>query len=203
MVYNFRNVGMGLGDPIQPNLLDAGPSISVTTPSGNSSLPSQDGDYSSSSLPTGNSAKGTYTFTGSGGADIGAFTASVTFPGGGSSFNSSTPGNPGSVTRSQGMTVTWTQPGMNDPAESIQISGFAYVPNAPLGAEFVCNVPLARGQFTIRPTVLLALPSQAGLATPQAQLEGDLVISSTFAAPGVDVGTFTWFLGGAQPFSYQ
>ena len=99
--------------------------------------------------------------------------------------------------------MTWTQPGQNDSAESVQIYGFAFVPNAPIGAEFICNVPLAQGRFNIPPAVLLALPSQAGLATPQAQLEVDLVISSMFTAPGADVGGFTWFLGGAQPFNYQ
>lgn len=204
VVYNFRNTSMGLGNPIQPAPLDAGPSISLTTPSaGNASLPLEDGAYSISGLPSGGSFRGTYTFTGSGGPDIGAFSAQITFPGGGSAFNASTPNNATSVTRSQGLTMTWTQPGNIDPDESIQIYGFAFVPNNPNGAEFACNVPLAAGRFTIPPAVLLALPSQAGLAMPQAQLEVDLIINKTFTAPGADLGMISLVLANAQPFSYQ
>jgi uncharacterized protein (TIGR03437 family) len=203
MVYNYRNVHMGLGEPIQPVPLDAGPSIEVTTPAGSTSVPFENGVYSASNLPSGSHFKGTYSFTGSGGPDIGAFSASITFPGGGSSFNVSTPNNAGSVIRSEGLTVAWTQPGNTDPDESIQISGFAFVPNEPIGAEFVCNAPLAWGQFFIPPAVLLALPSQAGSSTPQAALEVDLVINKMFTAPGADVGVISVALAGSQPFSYQ
>jgi uncharacterized protein (TIGR03437 family) len=202
-VFNYRNVNMGLGNPIQGVPLDAGPAISLTTPNGNASLPFQDGAYSIAGLPPGSSAKGSYTFTGSGGADIGTFSAQVTFIGGGSSFSWSAPNKATSVIRSQGLTLTWTQPGNSDPAESIQINGFAFVPNAPFGAEFVCNVSLAAGRFTIPPAVLLALPSQAGLPMPQAQLEVDLVIYKSFTAPGSDQGTMVWVFGNPQPFSYQ
>ena len=206
-VFNYRNVGMGLGIPIQPAPLDAGPSINLTTPSGsgigNHSLPLQDGSYSISGLmPTG-SFSGTYTFTGSGGPDIGPFSAQITWPGGGGGFRFSTPNNTTSVTRSNGLAITWNQPSNTDPAESIQISGFAFVPNAPNGAEFVCNVPLAAGRFTIPPAVLLALPSQASLAMPQAVLEVDLVITKPFTAPGTDVGLISFFFTGPEPFRYQ
>lgn len=202
-VFNYRNVNMGLGNPIQGVPLDAGLSISFRTPNGNTSLPFQDGAYSITGLPEGGSLKGDYTFAGSGGVDIGAFSAQVTFGGGGGAFSWSAPNKATSVVRSQGLTLTWTQPGNADPAESIQISGFAFVPNTPYGAEFVCNVPLAQGRFTIPPAVLLALPSQASLAAPQAQLEVDLLIYKSFTAPGSDQGTMLWVLGNAQPFSYQ
>jgi uncharacterized protein (TIGR03437 family) len=206
-VFNFRNVNMGLGNPIQPDPLNAGPSIRLTAPSGTGigsvSLPFQDGGYSISDLmPTG-SFQGTYTFTGSGGPDIGAFSAQVTWPGGGGGFKFSTPNNAVSVTRSNGLTVTWNQPSSTDPDESIQISGFAFVPNVPFGAEFVCDVPLAAGRFTIPPAVLLALPSQAGSAMPQAQLEVDLVINKTFTAPGADQGFIDFVFTNVEPFSYQ
>jgi hypothetical protein len=191
---------MGLGNPIQGVPLEAGPSISLTSPFGNASLPFQDGAYSISALPIAGSFRGTYTFTGSGGPDIGAFSAQVAFPGGGSSFSWSAPT---SVIRSQGLTITWTQPGNTDPDESIQIYGFALMPNIPYGAEFVCNALLAPGRFTIPPTVLLALPSQASLSMPQAQLEVDLVINRPFKAPGSDQGTIIWVFANAQPFSYQ
>jgi len=206
-VLNFTNFNMAVPNPIKPVFLDAGPSIRLTTPSdlgiGNLSLPFEDGGYSISNLmPTG-SFKGTYTFTGSGGPDIGPFSAQVTWPGGGGGFNFSTSNNTTSVTRSQGLTVTWPQPGNTDPDEIIQISGFSYAPNMPFGAEFFCNVPLEAGRFTIPPTVLLALPPQPAGSMPQAVLEVDLTINKSFTAPGVDVGTISFFFTNIEEFSYQ
>jgi hypothetical protein len=206
-VYNFTGTNMATANPIKPAHLNAGAAINLTTPSGSGigtqTLPFANGAYSISGLMNTGSLKGTYTFTGTGGADIGAFTAEVTWPGGGGGFTFSTPGNPTSVTRSQGLTVTWSQPSNTAPGEFIQLSGFAFVPNAPLGAEFACNVPLAAGRFAIPSAVLLALPSQAGLATPQAQLEVDLIVSTTFTAPGADLGLITFDFESPEPFSYQ
>ena len=120
------------------------------------------------------------------------------------SYNSSTLNNVTSVTRSQGLTVIWTPPGNPDPdLLFIQISGFSFVRDAPFGAQFVCNVPLAAGRFTIPPAVLLALPPQPSGVTPQAQLEIDLIITKPFMAPGVDVGTINWVTPSIEQFSYQ
>jgi hypothetical protein len=209
-VYNFTNQNMAVPNPpaLRPVLLDAGPSISFTTTSetgvGNASLPFQDGGYSISGLPGVKSFRGTYAFAGGGGPDIGSFSAQVTLPGGGMSYNSSTLNNVTSVTRSQGLTVMWTPPGNPDPdLLFIQISGFSFVPNATFGAEFVCNVPLEAGRFTIPPPVLLALPPQPSGAPPQAQLEIDLIITKQFMAPGVDVGTINWVTPSIEQFSYQ
>jgi uncharacterized protein (TIGR03437 family) len=199
MVFNYRNVAMGLGNPIQGMPLDAGPSIKLSTPNGNVSIPFQDGGYSVSNLPTG-SARGTYTFTGSGGPDVGSFSTSITFPGGGSGFAPTFPSN---AQRYQGLTVSWNPPDNLDPNEFVQISGFSFVPYGTIGAEFVCNAPLTPPRFTIPPTVLLALPSQTGLTTPQATLEVDLAIVKQFTAPGIDIGIFTWLLGNGQIYAYQ
>ena len=206
-VHNFLNQNMAIANPIKPILLNAGPSISLTTTSdtgvGNASLPFQDGGYSAS-VPSPNSFKGTYTFTGSGGPDVLGFSASVSLPGGGKSYTSSTLNNVTSVTRAQGLTVVWTPPGNSDPdLLYIQIFGFSFVPNIPYGAEFVCNVPLAAGRFTIPPAVLLALPPQPAGAMPQAQLEIDLIITKQFTAPGVDVGNLNWVQSSTEQFSYQ
>jgi hypothetical protein len=208
-VLNFTNQNMAVPNPpaFRPVLLDAGPSISLATTSessvGNTSMPFQDGDYSAPSLPAANSFKGTYTFTGSGGADIGAFSAQLTLPGGGSSYTTSTLNNVTSVTRSKGLTVTWTQPKNSDTdLMFIQISGYGFTPN-PYGAQFVCNVPLAAGRFTIPPAVLLALPPQESSASPRGELEIDLIITKPFTAPGADVGTFNWVWPNPFTFSYQ
>lgn len=207
-VYNFINQNMAVPNPIKPALLDAGPSIGLTTTSesavGDASILLENGSYSISGLPAANSFKGTYTFTGSGGPDVGAFTAQITLPGGGSSYTVSTLNHATSVTRSQGLTVTWTPPRNADPdLLFIQISGFSFVPNAPFGAEFACNVPLAAGRFTVPPAILLALPPQPGGAMPQAQLEIDLIVTKQFTAPGIDLGIINWAWPNPEPFSYQ
>ena len=215
-VLNFTNATFpttGLPTPIVPNTikataLDAGPSIELTTPSGsgfgNQTLAFQNGSYGIDGLTGMGSLKGTYTFTGAGGADVGAFTAQVTWPGGGGGFNFTTPGNAGSVTRANGLTVAWNQPSNTDPDEFVQVYGFAFVPNLPFGAEYVCNVPLSAQQFAIPPAVLLALPSQASLgAMPQAVLEVNLIITKPFSAPGIDVGVINFDNENAVEFSYR
>lgn len=182
-------------NPIKATALDAGPSIQLTTPSGsglgNQTLAFQNGSYGVDGLAGMGSFKGAYTFTGTGGADVGAFTAQVTWLGGGG-FNFTTPGNAGGVTRANGLTVAWNQPSNTDPDEFVQVYGFAFVPNYLFGAEYVCNVALSAHQFAIPPAVLLALPSQASLAMPQAVLEVNLIIPKAFSAPGIDVGVINY-----------
>ena len=120
------------------------------------------------------------------------------------SFTTSTLINVTSVSRSQGLTVVWTPPGNSDPdLLYIQISGYAFAPNFPYGAEFACNVPLSARRFTIPPAVLLALPPQTGGPAGQSFLEVDLVITKQFTAPGVDIGTLNWVWPSPEPFSYQ
>ncbi|HXP87332.1 MAG TPA: hypothetical protein VN841_21545 [Bryobacteraceae bacterium] len=207
-VYNVTNVHFGTPNPIRGILLNAGASINVSTPSasgfGNFSMPFQDGGYTVSGLTNvnGTSFRGSYTFSGSGGPDIGAFTAQVNFPGGASAFNYSTPNHAISVTRSGGLPLTWTQPNNTDPSEFIQIYGFSFTPGSPWGAEFYCYAPLAAGRFTVPPAVLLALPATVSYSAPGI-LEFDLVLNQTFTAPGVDVGTVSFTLGSSQTFSYQ
>ena len=164
---NFTNVNFAVPNPIKGTSLNAGSSIRLTTPSGSGigtlALPFDSGAYSvMTPLGSGGGLGGTYTFTGGGGPDIGPFTASIDFAGGGSSFNYTPLNGSGnstaSIVRSNGLTIAWTQPRNSDPNEYLQIYGFSFVYNAPIGAEFVCNVPLAPGRFTIPPSVLLALP---------------------------------------------
>jgi hypothetical protein len=102
------------------------------------------------------------------------------------------------------LTVAWNQPSNTDPDEFVQIYGFAFAPDLPFGAEYVCNVALSAHQFTIPSAVLLALPSQASLGgMPQAILEVDLVITKPFSAPGIDVGAITFDQENTMEFSYQ
>ena len=215
-VLNFTHAissATALPTPIVPNTitpiaLDAGPSIELTTPSasglGNPTLAFDNGAYGVAGLTSVGSFKGAFTFTGTGGADVGAFTAQIAWPGNGGGFTYTTPGNAGAVTRANGLAVTWNQPSHPDPDEFVQIYGFAFVPNRPRGAEFFCNVALSAQQFTIPPAVLLALPSQASLgAMPTAVLEVNLIINKPFSAPGIDLGAISFEIDSAVMFSYQ
>ena len=119
------------------------------------------------------------------------------------SYTSSTLNNVTSVTRSEGLTVTWTPPSNSDPdLIFIQISGWAFAPNLPYGAQFACNVPLAAAGLRS----LLRCCShclQAGLATPQGNSKSTSIVAKPFTAPGADVGTINWVWPTPEVFSYQ
>jgi hypothetical protein len=119
---------------------------------------------------------GPYTITGSGGADISPFSAAVTIP---ALPTLVSPVNSATVTRSNGMTVTWTGGGgnlqiqVNAPTDSTDTNG----------SVAVCNVAASAGTFTIPPYVLLALPAS--------NLAGFVLSSQTevpFTATGLSVG---------------
>ena len=99
---------------------------------------------------------GSYMFTGSGGADVGAFSnVAVNFS---SPLVWSNSGSVGTVTRTAGVTVTWTG---GSPGTYAQISGDA-VSTAGFSGQFICNAPVSAGTFTVPSAVLLALPAGTG-----------------------------------------
>jgi uncharacterized protein (TIGR03437 family) len=147
--------------PAAPSLLtglNAG-SLSVSGPNGTQALaPSSltPGDYGAALSPAGFlPPSGTvFTFTGSGGSDVGAFTASLSFPTPLVWTNANTDAT---VTRAQGLTVNWT--GGSGFAE---ITGTSSSTASGFTGSFVCNVPVGPGTFTVPPSVLLALPPGTG-----------------------------------------
>jgi hypothetical protein len=132
--------------------LDAG-SISATGGGAQTNLPAvpgQKGIYSAT-IPAIPATGQSYTFTGTGGADVGAFSTSINFP----------PPlvwtNQSSITtlnRAQGQQVTWSG---GAPGTYVQIGGQSAVAVG-VGATFVCLAPVNDGQFTIPAWILLALP---------------------------------------------
>jgi uncharacterized protein (TIGR03437 family) len=99
---------------------------------------------------------GTYTFTGTGGSDVGPFTASVNFLNPLVWTNAS---SDGTVTRASGVTTTWTGGASGTYA---QISGSSASSNSAFSASFVCDAPVSAESFTVPPAVLLALPAGSG-----------------------------------------
>jgi hypothetical protein len=139
--------------------LDAAPSLTLTPPTGSSIVlaPLQLGVYLNG---IGAVQSGTYKVFGTGGKDIGAFSAS--FSGTNSAFywtNQSTT----VINRSKGYTVTWSG---GDANSYVDIAGAAFgTPNGGptnVSATFECQTPATAGSFTIPSSVLLGLPATGG-----------------------------------------
>lgn len=140
-------------------LLNVGPQITVQGPNGSKNASGSGGDYRTTLSSTGNYfAPGTITVSAPGGADVPSFSASITVPAL-PTMTSPPPdaANPTSVTRANGLTVTWSG---GSPAAYIQLNGWNYTDNTfTYGISFQCSVPAASGTFTIPPSVLLPLPA--------------------------------------------
>lgn len=139
--------------------LDAGPQITVQAPAGSKSASGSGGNYSTTLSASGDFfSAGTITVSAPGGADVPAFSASITLPAL-PVMTSPAPDsvNPLSVTRSNGLTVSWSGGLAN---EYIELDGYNNTDNSgAIGASFQCTVPATVGTFVVPPSVLLALPA--------------------------------------------
>ncbi len=152
----FNNLNGGGNPPISnPAALDAGSSFTVKGPNGSVPVTGTPGTFNATLSAAGTFlVPGVYTVTGAGGADVGPFSATVTFP---ASPTLVSPVNNTTVTRSSGMTATWTG---GDPNGNIQITVTSAIDNMFNNADqAICIAPASAGTFTIPPYVLLALPA--------------------------------------------
>lgn len=193
--------------------LNAG-TITATTPNTQTTLPYQNGIYFTSGaggtlIPAGG---GNFSFNnGSGGPDIGAFSAST-----GASITLGAPLNwtnpPTTVTRSSGLTVNWTG-GTSGTTVTVFGDSLAFAPNSTtsyVGAYFWCTAPVSNGSLSVPATVLLALPASgsitvSGISTP---LPGALSISNssnpaTFTAPNLDYGYISGSYTTSQSVTFK
>lgn len=168
--------------------LDAGPQLTLTGPSGNRTLGKSQSPATTIYLgqfgdttPGNFFDAGEYTMRGSGGTDVGPFTARVTA---GPPLVWTNQAASVSVERSRGVTLTWTG---GDPNGNVYITGGGTV--ATSGSTFVsvrfdCNAPTRDGSFTLPPHVLLALPAVSdGTLTV-----GSFTAGTPFTAQGLDFG---------------
>ena len=163
--------------------LDAGSSFTVKGPNGSTSVKGAPGRSMAVLSSTGSFlAPGSYSVTGAGGADVGAFSTSTIFP---ASPNLTSPANNASVTRSNGLTVTWTGGPANG---NVQIAVLSATDQSfTEGSVASCVAPASAGTFNIPPYVLLALP-----AGPYAGfLFGAGDTKTPFTASGLGVGVLT------------
>jgi uncharacterized repeat protein (TIGR02543 family) len=154
---------------------------SVTGPNGTHALTELPGPPVTyvAQLPAGfiPAAGGAFTFNGASGADVGAYTAGLDFPNPLVWTNSS---SDGTVTRVNGVTVTWTGGASGTYA---QISGSSSSTATGFSASFVCNAPVTAGTFTVPEAVLLALPAGTGSLAVS-----NNTIPQSFTATGLDFG---------------
>jgi uncharacterized protein (TIGR03437 family) len=136
--------------------LDAGSSFTVMGPNGSVPVTGTPGNFSATLSAAGTFlVPGTYTITGAGGPDVGPFTATVTIPAWPTLASPLT--NNFTVTRSNGMTVTWAGNGSTGNVV-IQVAA-ATDSTYNFGANAICRAPASAGTFTIPPYALLALPA--------------------------------------------
>jgi len=182
--------------------LDAGPFINLQGPNGAKQLApvsGQKGDYSAD-LTGGYLIPGAYTASGTGGADVGAFSANLTAPPPLVWTNEASITN---VDRATGVTVTWTG---GAPGTFAKITGFSALVGPPaVVALFTCEAPVAQGTFTVGPNVLLQLPPSAiidGFGTGLLSV-GNSSAPTTFAAPGIDFGYATSSVTSSSFVGYE
>jgi uncharacterized protein (TIGR03437 family) len=139
--------------------LNAGTPLSVKGPNGMQTFAGSGGAFSGTLSSNGSYlTAGTYTVSMPGGADVPGFSAGITIP----AFPTMTSpppdaANATSVSRSSGLTVTWTG---GSSSAFVVLDGTSATDNTyTTGASFECLAPAGAGSFTIPPSVLLAMPA--------------------------------------------
>jgi uncharacterized protein (TIGR03437 family) len=173
--------------------LDAG-SVNLTGPAGTYSLqtaPTVKGSYFASlpgdAIP---SNGGAFTFKWTGGADVGASSATVNLP---TLLTWTNQPAAASIDRTQGVTVTWT----GGASGSYVIIAGGSSANGVSGS-YTCVAPQSALQFTVPAYVTLVLPAGNGSTTVE-----NLASYSAFSAPGIDSGLGFGFTGTSVSTTYK
>ncbi|HTP86824.1 MAG TPA: hypothetical protein VMJ34_07750 [Bryobacteraceae bacterium] len=193
------------------NSLDAGPSIGISGPSGNRTLsPLSAAGFTIYSGNLGDTTPGnyldpgTYTISGTGGTDVGAFNVQIAVP---PAVTWTNEDSITTVTRANGQLITWSG---GDPSGYVDISGDSIVlesDNSAVGATFYCRAKVSDHSFMIPPVVLLSLPasaSVAGFVVPGGLSVSAATLPKQFSATGLDLGFANSLLTNSkQVITYQ
>jgi hypothetical protein len=134
---------------------------------------------------------GAYTFTGSGGSDVGAFHIAINVQ---TPFSLTNKSAWASITRSQGGTITWSG---GFTGGEIMIKGVSA--NANNGSlNFYCHAPSGAGQLTIPASTLLALPPGAGKL-----IVFNTTGLQTVSASGLDLGLAAGVVSFEVPTTFK
>jgi uncharacterized protein (TIGR03437 family) len=203
VVYAFSGSSATVTDPIQPQPLDAGPAISISGPNGIAALNVEQtvGSFQDMLGASNNGGPlylnpGLYTFTGTGGADVGPFGAQQQMP---APLVWTNQGSFSNIDRSQGIALQWTG-GIS--GGHVYITGASFATSSGPGAFFSCTAPSTAGQFTIPSIVLLALPPSA--ASPQSYVSiANASPALSFTAAGISAGIVTASTAIMQLVTFQ
>ncbi len=206
-------VGSGSLSSVDPNVareLDAGTELSISGPRGTGrltrwrasegkgpylgilggSLPSDLGfSFADSNLPSSFLESGSYTIRGTGGRDIGAFTATVNL---GPPVTWTNRDQISDINRNADLTITWSG-GSAD--QAVVIVGGTNDENNKRSGVFYCVVPATDGRFVVPAAVLAAIPptpaqiSELDASSSLAVVALPIANPATFTAPGLDTGT--------------
>jgi uncharacterized protein (TIGR03437 family) len=176
--------------------LNAGSAININGPDGALSMPlTSIGGVDIYTTPSSAgsfipASGGTFTFdNGSGGPDVGAFTATLNFA---SPLTWTNMSSTSTITRANGLKVNWTG---GDANTFVTISGLSFgligssTTDFVVG-EFSCNAPTSAGTFTVPSTVLESMPASAtilGISTSTLSVS-NVTVPATFTATGIDLG---------------
>jgi uncharacterized protein (TIGR03437 family) len=211
VVYGFTGARESFPSPLTGIPLDAGANLTID---GNA-VPGQNGVYERVGGFVLSGAT-TYKIAGTGGADIGQFSANDAVAGsggngdtfhGGAGIATWLESHP-SVPRSAGLTLLWTPSQNLD--NFVQVSGasFAAAGDSVVGGSFYCTTPNT-GKFTVPPTVLLALPASTPImiggskASPSRLSVATYGYFQKFTAPGLDLFLVTGYARTTKPTMYQ
>uniref|UniRef100_Q01T33 NHL repeat containing protein n=1 Tax=Solibacter usitatus (strain Ellin6076) TaxID=234267 RepID=Q01T33_SOLUE len=206
-----RTYASGGKDPGSPDgFLNAGTRLALSGPnlaagSGLGAVSTALGPSYAASFANGTlGAGGSYTISGAGGTDVGAFTSTTVFP---PSFTATNFGSITTINRTQPLTFTWSGTGIDQVAiiltSSVTGGGLVHI------TTLNCNVPAGPGSYTV-PAAALAglLPAAAtGTAFGSVSIEG-LNTQGKFTANltkggELDLGTFWSNTGVAKNIAVQ
>jgi hypothetical protein len=215
--YSYSNFGSSLlpnnPDPVNVHGLDAGATLSITGPLGIMQLPKQDNGspgqpdyrYHTQGNVIGDGIAGfspvlpeflkpgSYTVDdGSGGTQVGAFSAVLSIPSSTLAWTNEDAFD--NIARSQDLNVTWSGGAAGG---LVAVFGSSADPATGAGAGFQCLMPADAGTFTVPAWVLSALPASGkdptvGVPVGTLSLATPLAQPTRFQATGVDVGFFNW-----------
>lgn len=178
----YNNPNQNLGNPITGGSdLDGGPNFTVMGPAGNMIIPVGNQKLNAFDMTGAFLVPGDYTITGSGGANVGSFSGAIAIP---EQVTLVSPENNSTVTRANGLNVTWTGGSGN-----LEIDLSSCVDSGcNTGASVSCKVPASLKSFTIPSYILEALPagSFAGFVLSSYS-------EAPFTATGLDAGTISTF----------
>ena len=208
--YVERNRAGGLSSPAPLVGLDGGIQLIVRGPSGVRSIPRlttagvYQARFGTSMRPPTYLDVGEYGLDGSGGADVGPFDATFSFPDLPDWTNRD---DFESVDRSAGATVTWAAgDGTKHYVRIVGISNSTANENNNVSATFVCAAPAEAGEMLISPEVLANVPDSSGEgSTTGLLLIGLSPIPSTteFEADGLDHGFVHFNVMRGRPVEFS